>query len=74
MTFEEKFTKNLTTQTNPRDEAIKISLDPGGLRPEYEIPLREEGCNTLRLPRVPLSANSRSLSHVDPIEQKTSKT
>jgi hypothetical protein len=33
-----------------------------------------EGCNTPGLPRVLLSANSRSLSHVNPIEQKTPKT
>jgi hypothetical protein len=30
-------------------------------------------CNTLGLPRLLLSAKSRSLSHVNPIEKKTPK-
>jgi hypothetical protein len=54
VTFEEQFTKEPYYTTTPKRSSYKISLHPGGLRPESqdEIPLRGEGCNTPVLLRV----------------------
>ena len=70
------------------DEMRHIAQDDQGRGPQHrelrqETPINDDGWyddiyhgnySTPGLPRVLLSANSRSLSHVNPIEQKTPKT
>jgi hypothetical protein len=56
--------KQAITLSSPRRTPTRISGRDS---------FKGEGCNTLVLPRVLLSANSRSLSHVNQIEQKTPK-
>jgi hypothetical protein len=56
--------KQAITLSSPRRTPTRISGRDS---------LRGEGCNTPVLPRVLLSANSRSLPHVNQVEQRTPK-